>query len=102
MTIEELVGVTEIDERIGVTVSSLDPLTLAIVAVMFVLPAATAVAKPESLTLATDGELEVQVTSELRSLLEPLLYDPVAVNYWAPFSGIDSWLAATVIEPRTG
>ena len=73
MTIEELTGVTEIDERIGVTVNSFDPLTLANVAVMFVLPAATAVAKPEPFTPATDGELEVQLTSELRSLLEPLL-----------------------------
>jgi len=90
MTIEELVGVTEIDDRIGVTVSTFDPLTLPIVAVTLVLPAATAVAKPEPFTLATDGELEVQVTSELRSLLEPLLYDPVALNCWVPFTGIDN------------
>src|ERR1700759_3315260 len=49
-------------------------------AVMVVLPAATAVVKPDALIVATAVALDVQVTEEVRSWVEPSDSVPMAWN----------------------
>jgi hypothetical protein len=61
-----LAGVTDIEDSIGVTVRVVFPEILPTVAVMFAVPAATAVARP-LLTVATDVLDEPQVTCVVRS-----------------------------------
>lgn len=73
-------GVTMIELKMGVTVSVLEPCTPPKVAVMVVVPLASPVASPEVLTEATLDELEDHVTWLLTSLLDPSLYEPVAMN----------------------
>lgn len=51
-------------------------------AVIVVEPAATVVASPLALTVATSVEDEFHVTPLLRSALEPSLYVAVATNCW--------------------
>jgi hypothetical protein len=66
------VGVTSIEDRVaGVTVRVALPEILPDVAVVVAVPAATAVAKPLLLTVATDGSDEFQVTWRVRSRLVP-------------------------------
>jgi hypothetical protein len=60
VTTDEFTGVTIMAERIGVIVSDLEPLTEPTLAVIVVVPAATPVAMPAPLTLATLGELDAQ------------------------------------------
>ncbi len=72
--IDGVAGLTEIEIRcaattVNVEVSVKDPT----VAVIVVEPAATVVANPELLMVATAGEEEVQVTALTRSALEPSL-----------------------------
>jgi hypothetical protein len=56
-------GVTDMEDRVAeVTVRVALPEVLPKVAVMVVVPAATAVARPLLLTVATDGLIELQVT----------------------------------------
>ena len=56
------VGVTETEDSKDVTVRVWLPDTVPEVALMIAVPAATAVAKPLLLTVATDGSDESQVT----------------------------------------
>ena len=67
MATEELAGVTAIDTNAGpVTVSPVEPLIPPEVAWIVVLPAATPVAKPPLVIVATDVVDEVQVTELVR------------------------------------
>ena len=64
--IEGLAGVTAMETRVAaVTVRLVEPLIDPEVALIMVLPAATAVARP-ALTVATEGALEVQAAELVR------------------------------------
>ena len=72
------------------------------VAVIFAVPAVTPVARPWELIVATLAGSLFQITTEVRSELEPSEYVPVAVNCWldpvanfAELSGVDG---VTAIE----
>jgi hypothetical protein len=73
-------GVTEMVERIGVTVRVAVPLIPLRDAVIVAEPAATALARPEVFTVATAVFELVQLTLPVRSAVVPSLYLPVAVN----------------------
>jgi hypothetical protein len=78
-------GVTAIDFRTGATVATVSvavPLTPLRVAVMALEPAATAVASPEELIVATAVFAEVQVAVVPTFPVEPSLYVAIAVNCW--------------------
>jgi hypothetical protein len=80
---EDVAGVTAIDVSVGgggLTVIRVEPLTEAWLALIVVVPAATAVANPALLTVATDGFDDAQVAVEVRSFVLLSLYVPVAVN----------------------
>ena len=80
MGIVELLGVTAIETMLAaVTVSDAVPVTLPEVALMFVLPVATEVARPVESMVATPGELDDQVT-EGRSCVLPSSKLPTAVR----------------------
>ena len=66
-------GVIEIDVNFGVTVSEAVPLIPPTAAVITLEPAATVVARPLELIVATDVVAEVQVAVELRFAVEPSL-----------------------------
>jgi len=67
-------GVTAIEVMVGaVTVSAVDCETPAKLAEMFVVPAATALAKPPGTMVATAVAEELQVTRFVRSALLPSL-----------------------------
>jgi hypothetical protein len=68
-----LAGVTAIDTRVGVTVRVVVPVTDPLEAEMVVLPAATAVAKPAVLTVATAGLEDSQFALDVRFLVLPSL-----------------------------
>jgi len=71
---EGVAGLTEIEVRCAATTVSVEvSVKEPTVAVIVVEPAATVVAKPELLMVATVGEEEVQVTPLTRSALEPSL-----------------------------
>ena len=72
-----LTGVTDMKDRIAeVTVRVLFPEIIPEVAVMVAVPAATAVARPLPLTVATDGLEELQVTCVVTSRVVPSEYGP--------------------------
>ena len=76
-----LAGVTAMEDRVAeVTVRVVLPATVPEVAVMVVVPAEAAVARPVLLTVATDGLDEVQVTCVVISKLVVSEYVPVALN----------------------
>jgi len=94
-----LAGVTEMEDRVAeVTVRVVLPVILAEVAVMVVVPAATAVARPLLLTVATDVLDELQVTCGVISWLVPSEYVPVAVNCWLTPLGTLGLAGATAME----
>jgi hypothetical protein len=71
-----VVGVTAIEVTVtgtAVTVSVVDPVTPLIVAVIVVSPAATPVANPVSLTVATDEVEEAQDAEDERFAVDPSL-----------------------------
>jgi hypothetical protein len=66
-------GVTAMETRVGaVTVRRVDPLIAPEVAVIVVVPAATLVANPAELMVATLVPVEVQVTELVRLAVVPL------------------------------
>lgn len=74
-------GATEIDFRVAeLTVRDADPFIPPKAAVMFVVPAATAVATPSGPTVATAVSLDVQVESVVMTCVLESLNVPVAVN----------------------
>ena len=77
------------DRVAGVTVRVVLPEILPKVAVMVVVPAARAVARPLLLTVATEVFDEVQVTCGVRSRLVPSEYAPMAANFWVDPTGMD-------------
>ncbi len=71
--IDGLAGVTAMETRVGaVTVKTVDPLIVPDVAVIVEVPAATAVANPAELIVATLVAEEVQVTELVRFAVVPL------------------------------
>ena len=82
-TLLAVAGVTDTEDKVAaVTVRVVVSVTVPLVAVMVVVPAATAVSRPLPLTVATDGLDEVQVTCVDISRLVPSEYEPVAANCW--------------------
>lgn len=80
---EGVAGATAIEIRwAGTTVNELVSENAPTVAVIVVAPAATVVASPEPLMVATEVDEEVQVTPLDKSWLLPSLYVAVAVNCW--------------------
>lgn len=76
-------GATAIEIRwAGTTVNEVVSENAPTVPVIVVAPAATVVASPEPLTVATEADEEVQVTPLDKSWLLPSLYVAVAVNCW--------------------
>lgn len=71
----------------GTTVIDVLSQTLPTHALRLAAPAATPVAIPEKLMLATELLSEPQETPFVRSWLEPSLNVPVAVNCWNPPTG---------------
>jgi hypothetical protein len=65
---------------------------------MLALPLASAVAIPDAFTVATLLALDDQVTCDVKLLLLPSLYVPVAVNCWVPLTGIEALAGATAME----
>ena len=84
-----LAGATVMEDKVAdLTVRIVLPETVPDVAVMVAAPAATAVARPVLLTVATDVFEKFQVTCVVISRLVPSEYVPVAVNCWVTPSGI--------------
>jgi len=79
----EIFKLTSGDE---VTSRVLDPLTLPRPALIVVVPGPPPVASPQELTLASDGELELQVAVKVTACEVPSLNCPVAV-YCTPVAG---------------
>ena len=96
-----LTGVTDMKDRIAeVTVRVLFPEIIPEVAVMVAVPAATAVARPLPLTVATDGLEELQVTCVVTSRLVPSEYAPEAANCWVTPTGMLGLTGVTEMEDR--
>jgi len=84
-----LAGVTAMEDRVAeVTVKVVFPETFPEVAVMVAVPAATGVARPLLLTVATDVLEEAQVTWLVISWLVPSEYVPEAANCFVTPAGI--------------
>jgi hypothetical protein len=69
---------------------------------MVVAPAVTAVTRPALLIVAAVGFEEDQVTEEVRSLVLPSVYVPVAVICWVLPAGIDTFAGVTEMDCNTG
>jgi hypothetical protein len=94
-------GVTDMEDRAAeVTVRAALPETIPEVAVMIVAPAATAVARPLLLTVATDVFDELQVTCVVILKLVPSEYAPVAVNCWVTPAGMLGLAGVTDMEDK--
>ena len=84
-----LAGVTAMEDRVAeVTVKVVFPETFPEVAVMVAVPAATGVARPLLLTVATDVLEEAQVTWLVISWLVPSEYVPEAANCFVTPTGM--------------
>lgn len=95
-------GVTPIDtSEAEVTVNVAVPDTSLDVAVMVAEPAATPIARPLELMVATAGADEVQVT-DVRVCFEPSLNTPVAVNWEVELTDTVEVDAESEIEVRVG
>jgi hypothetical protein len=98
-----LAGVTEMEDRVAeFTVRVVFPETLPEMAVMVEVPAATPVARPLPLSVATEGLDEVQLTCVVISWLVPSEYVPVAVNCLATPAGMLGLRGVTAIETSVG
>jgi len=80
------------------TVSAALPLTPLIVALIVADPAATAVASPPVLTVATDVLDDAHVADEVTSAVDPSLYVPVAVNCCVAPTPMLAVVGAALIE----
>jgi hypothetical protein len=114
LTIDGLAGVTAIDCSVApVTVSKVEPTTDPDVALMVLVPTATAVANPPLLIVAVAVVPEAQVTDDVKFCVLLSLYVPVAVNCcvrpfvtdgFAGVTAIDCSVAAVTVskvEPTT-
>lgn len=97
---EAVVGVTKIEvSAAGVTVKVAEPLIVPDVAVMVAVPGATAVANPVFFfTVAMEVADEVHVAVLVRFCDVPLLYFPVAVNFWVPPAATEAVMGLMEIE----
>jgi hypothetical protein len=96
-----LAGVTAIEDRVAeFTERVVLPDLLPEVAVMLAVPAATAVAKPALLTVATNVFDELQMTCVVISWLVKSEYVPVAVNCWGTPTGMFGVVGVTTMEDR--
>lgn len=93
-------GVTEIVRLATFSVAL--PLTPFNEAVTEVEPMATAVARPDALTVATAGLAAVQVAVAVTSCVDPSLYLAVAVNCWVAPTVTLTGLGETEMEERAG
>jgi hypothetical protein len=102
VAIEGFAGMIVSDTRAaGPTVALADPVMLPEVAITFALPALTACARPELLTVIVAGALEVHVAEAVKSFDEPLLNSPSALNCCEVPLGRDAPDGVTVMEVRT-
>ena len=101
---EGAAGVMAIDCNVGaVTVSTSAGLVTPLrEAVMFVVPAATAVAKPPEAMVAVPGVPEFHVTEEVISTMLESLYVPLAVNCCVVPLMIEGAAGVTAIDCRVG
>lgn len=83
-----------------VTTRVVEPLTPLSVAVIVVVPVATAVARPVLLIVATLGAEELHVAEEETSLLVPSPNEPIAVNCWVLVSCMDGPEGETEMATR--
>jgi hypothetical protein len=98
-----LTGAVEMEDRVEeFTVKGVLPDMFPDVAVIVVVPGATAVARPVLLIVATDVTKELQLTWGVRSRLEPSEYLPVAVNCSVTPAGTLGWAGVTTMEERVG
>jgi hypothetical protein len=96
--IDGFAGVTAIDTSVaGVTVSSVAPVMLPLVAEIVEVPTPTAVASPVALMVATPGVAEAH-TALLSTCVELSLNVPVAVNCCVAPLGIDGFAGVTAID----
>jgi len=84
------------------TVKVVLPLTLPNVAVIFEVPADTAVASPPLLMVATDVVPEVHATWLVMVWVPPPEYVPVAANCWVVFAVIVGLLGDTEMDVSAG
>ena len=82
------------------TVSVVEPIMLPTVALMVELPAATPVAKPPAVIVATPVADEFHVAVLVRFCVLPSLYFPVAVNCSVVPAAIEGFVGVTLIETR--
>ena len=93
-----MTGVTPIDTKAAdVTVSPVEPLVEPKAAWIVVLPAATPVAKPVLVIVATDVLVELQLTELVRFRVPPSLKCPVAVYCCVTPVPIEALAGVTVI-----
>ena len=98
-----LAGVTAIEASTGgATVSVVLPLTVPELAVMVVVPTATAVARPPAAMVAAAGVDDVQVTEAVMSCVELSAYVAVAVNCCVRPAGTLGVAGVTAIETSAG
>lgn len=85
-----------------VTVSVVLPVTPPLAALIVLVPAATAVARPVELMVAWAVFEELQVTLPVRFCVEPSVKVPVAMNCWVVPSGMEGLAGVTAIEASVG
>ena len=103
--IEGFAGVTAIDTSVGavvVTVRVVEPLIAADAALIVLVPAATPVANPPGLTVATLVVCEVQVTVLVKFCVELSEKVPVAVNCFVALFAIEGFAGVTAIDTSAG
>jgi hypothetical protein len=102
VAIDGVVGVTAIETSVAMppamTVRVVEPITPLVAAVIVVMPAATAVARPVDEIVAVPVVLDVQVAVDDTSIVMPLLSDAVATNCCVEPTAIDMLVGVTEIE----
>jgi hypothetical protein len=99
--IDGFAGVTAMETsvtEVAVTVSVVEPTTPPEVAVMLLVPAATAVARPDVPMVATEDVTEAQLAVAVRSFVVLSLYVPVALNCCVAPAVIDGLDGVTAME----
>ena len=86
----------------GVTVRPVEPTIEPEVACIVVLPAATPVARPAAVIVATAVLVEVQATDPVRFCVLLSLYVPVAMNCCVAPLAIEAFAGVTAIDTKAG
>lgn len=103
--IDGFAGVTAIDTSVGavtVTVSVVEPVTPPETALIVLVPAATPVANPPAVIVATLVVTELQVTELVKFCVELSEKVPVAVNCCVAFFAIEGFAGVTAIDTNVG